>query len=431
MDKRVDILILLKHSGVEKTSAFLEIVKILNDKNIHVDVIVASSSDDTDSYYYNADNITYTVLNKTRIVSIEKKYYKKFKQTFLCQLMIKSYAYFKLFRKWLKYMHLCRSDSRNSYTYFLNDSMKKYRTNKKYDYIWVVDEYGLLWAKYLFEKCNISSKVIYHCLELYWENYPQGKKNHWKEFEGAELIQEARRALENVELVIIQDEMRWKVLREYTGLPEKMRKIFFPVSIYDYKFDNDRINDTKVVLKDGMKSIFYPTLLEEKRGCIRLVHMAEDLGKEFEVVIHGFSGDRQYIEKIKRLAQNNSAFSFSNYSLNYEELLILHQKIWCVFLYYGEENNNDAYIANSSNKLVMALQAGKPIITIGNHSLHILCEEYKCGISLRTWSKEELNRAVNILKDNYYEYSENAYRCYKERFDSKLYADNLLQEILK
>lgn len=108
----------------------------------------------------------------------------------------------------------------------------------------------------------------------------------------------------------------------------------------------------------------------------------------------------------------------------------MHNDVWCVFLYYGEKDDNNKYIVNSSNKLVMALQAGKPIITVGNQTLARLCSEYECGIALNSWVETEFVDAVRRLEQDYDFYCKNARRCYEERFCIKPYADGIYDKLL-
>ena len=117
--------------------------------------------------------------------------------------------------------------------------------------------------------------------------------------------------------------------------------------------------------------------------------------------------------------------------MSYDELLKAHKDVWCVFLCYGENDNNNKYIVNSSNKLVMALQAGKPIIVIGNRNLADFCNEYQCGVGLKDWSKVELEKALAKLEKDYEMYCENARRCYETRFDISLFIRDVYSKMSK
>ena len=184
-------------------------------------------------------------------------------------------------------------------------------------------------------------------------------------------------------------------------------------------------------IERNKKIIFYPAIIAPERGNLELVRMTQWLDDRFVTVLHAFTGiQNSYLTKIKKAISFPDKIVISITTLQYQQLVDMHSDVWCVFLYYGEKDNNDKYIVNSSNKLVMALQAGKPIITIGNQTLARLCLDYECGIALSGWVETEFADAISKLEKNYEYYCRNARQCYEERFDIKLYADQIYDKLL-
>lgn len=427
------IVSILKGAGVEKSSAYIEVIKLLVRKGIDVDIVIANQNRNyiEESYYLNNANINLQILNiidcNNGKVEILKKIIRKLKLEKICTTLLLAYQRicFGINRK--KY----EDDKSYAYDIFLDPSMRGYKLNENYDYILVNDEYGLLWADWINEKSDKKYKIIYYCLELYWEHYSLPMEKKWQNFSEYLLFEEARKALLKASLIVIQDEARWEVLCKYTGLGKDVCKVFLPVSMQSYKNVNTDVLSEKINIEKGKKVIFYPTFISAKRGCIELIHMTRFLNNEYLTVIHGFTATQGFLREVEKNIDDTERVIVSNTTFDYQELVDMHQDVWCVFLYYGESDNNNRYIVNASNKLVMSLQAGKPIITIGNHMLADLCKETGCGVSMNSWSGEEFVRAVSELDRNYEQYCWNARKCFEERYNINIYGEVLYDALIQ
>ena len=427
------ILVLLKNAGIEQSTAFIEVIKALVEKKNKIHIVIGNQADDyvREEYYYNEPNIEIEVLNtvknrESKIESLKKIIRKWGVLEKICEnvLLLIERIIFRVREK--------KIDDKNKFAFdeFLNSSMQDYIVKDEYDYIWTIDEYGLLWAEWINQKYHKKFKLVYYCLELYWEHFSLPEKKKWKYFKEYVLFEKAREVLLKVSIIIIQDEPRWKVLCQYTGIDNDSDKILLPVSIKNYEKKLMGNLHDRLGINAEKKIIFYPTLIAPKRGCIELTQMVEHLEDRFVTVIHGFASIKGFADK---LGENisTSKIIISNTTFGYQELVDMHQDVWCVFLYYGENDNNDKYIANSSNKLAMSLQAGKPIITIGNRMLAELCEEYECGKALMKWSEEEFAEVVHDIEENYDLYCKNARKCYKEKYDIGLYKEAMYSALLE
>ena len=424
------ILVLLETAGVEKTTAFLEVMRTLESRSIKVNITISQMDKDysMDQYYICSKYVSINVLEYS---SNSKSFLEKVKNVIrrnhrlekICSDIIILFDLF--YSSVLKFMrHIV--NQKDDIETFLNASMRGYLPGEDYSFFWVVDEKGLLWAEHINMNREAKVNVIYHCLELYWEHYLLQTKKDWRHKRIYDLFELAKDIVQKCSLVIIQDQNRWDVLCYYTGIPNSMKHFFLPISIWDYNYKGSNIVKERWNIEGkGFRIIFYPTYLAPKRGCTELTKISRNLPEDYMVVIHGFSAIPGYIRELNSTLSEKSKVLISNVSIEYDELVKLHRDVWCVFLYYDETDNNNKYITNASNKLVTSLQAGKPIITLGNQMLNELCVNYRCGVVINSWSEEEIRLALEKLESNYDVYCRNAKRCYEERFNIELFSESL------
>ena len=342
----VRIAFLLSNAGVEESVAFIEIIKILVKRNADIDIIIASQRKgmQIDRYYLNNAHINVKVLNVNNVekskIELLKDVIRRIRLEKVCETIFLVFKKLQFELKKWKY----HDDKICAYNYFLTSEMKNYKTDKKYDYIWVIDEVGLLWADWINGHSESPYRIVYHCYELYWEHYLMQRRKKWKDFLQYLLFEEAKKILYKVKLIVVQDSNRWKVLQRYTGVSESVSKVFFPISMEPYV--GNEIGNLRKTLNVGKdkKIIFYPTLLAEKRGCIELANMCRFLEKQYITVIHGFASVPGFLNKLYQNISDRSRIIVSNRVFDYHELVKMHQEVWCVFLYYGESDNNDKYI---------------------------------------------------------------------------------------
>lgn len=432
-EDRVKILFLLKNTNVEKTTVFIETVKALVERNAEVHIVIASQPAGyiAEKYYDVEPNIKMDVLDiasdtQTGVGGL-KNFIRKYEWLEKAAWTLVNFVSQWTFR--IK-NGITGKNKELVFEEFLTPSMRNFIPQKQYDYIWTIDEYGLLWAEWINLHSEIKYKIIHHSVELYWEHYSLPRHEHWQYFKQYALFERARTVLQNVGIIIIQDEERWKALCTFTGLDCKREKFLWPVSMRNYPVNIFDDIYEKMNIDRDKKIIFYPTIITPRRGCVELVRMTQQLDNQFVTVLHGFIALQDYLAKIKEAVSFPDKVIISNTTLDYQQLINMHHDIWCVFLCYGEADSNNKYIVNSSNKLVMALQAGKPIITIGNQTLAELCSEYECGIAVSKWETAEFVSAICELDKKYDLYCKNARKCYEERFNIEPYADEMYNKLL-
>ncbi len=428
------ILLLLENLGVEKTTIFIETVKALVERGAEIHIVIASQPEHyvRESYYDEEPNVRVDVLesvdNRVKAVGGLKELARKYKITERISWTVFNFAI--QWRFWIR-SKTNRKDEDYIFETFLSPAMRSFTPREQYDYIWTTDEHSLLWAEWINKNSEVKYQIVHHSFELYWEHYSLPAHKHWQYFKQYALTEKARTILQRAEIIIIQDEERWNVLCKYTGLNREREKFLWPLSIKDYPVNIRDDIYQKMNIARNKKIIFYPTFIAPERGNLELVRMTQRLDSRFVTVLHAFTGiQNYYLTKIKDAILFPDKIVISITTLQYQQLVDMHSNVWCVFLFYGEEDNNNKYIVNASNKLVMALQAGKPVITTGNQTLAKLCSEYECGIALSGWVEEEFINAVRKLEQNYELYCKNARRCYEERFNIKPYADEIYNRLL-
>ncbi len=428
------ILFLLKNLGDEKTTIFIETVKALVERGAEIHIVIASQPEHyvRESYYDEEPNVRVDVLesvdDRTKVAGGLKELARKYRITERISWTVLNFAI--QWRFWIR-SKTTRKDEDYIFETFLSPVMRSFAPREQYDYIWTTDEHSLLWAEWINKNSEVKYQIVHHSFELYWEHYSLPAHKHWQYFKQYALTEKARTILQRAEIIIIQDEERWNVLCKYTGLDCKREKFLWPLSMKDYQVNIRDDIYQKMNIGRNRKIIFYPTFIAPERGNLELVRMTQRLDSRFVTVLHAYTGiQNYYLTKIKDAISFPDKIVISITTLQYQQLVDMHSDVWCVFLYYGEEDNNNKYIVNASNKLVMALQAGKPVITIGNQTLAKLCSEYGCGIALSGWMEEEFINAVRKLEQNYELYCQNARRCYEERFNIKPYADEMYNRLL-
>ena len=428
------ILFLVQNFGVEKTTIFIETVKVLVEKGAKIDIAIACQPDYyvTEKYYDEEPNVRIEVLDRTDDSPIGvrglKSLFKKYEVTEKISWTILNFGVQWMF--WIR-SKVNKKKEASIFGEFLSSAMRNFIPREQYDYIWTTDEYGLLWAEWINRNSGTKYKIVHHSFELFWERFSLPMYKQWQYFKQYALFDRARLILQKSEIIIIQDEERWNVLCKYTGLDREREKYLWPLSIKDYPVNMRSDIYGEMHIERNKKIIFYPAIIAPERGNLELVRMTQWLDDRFVTVLHAFTGiQNSYLTKIKKAISFPDKIVISITTLQYQQLVDMHSDVWCVFLYYGEKDNNDKYIVNSSNKLVMALQAGKPIITIGNQTLARLCLDYECGIALSGWVETEFADAISKLEKNYEYYCRNARQCYEERFDIKLYADQIYDKLL-
>lgn len=417
------VMILIKNGYETNTSDFIEVIQMFLFNDVKIHLTIAEAEGVIDDYYKNKKFEVEILNTKNRRRSLLEALKSVIRNNkIICDICCYLVSFIENIIFMWKY-----KNARNKKVFvtnsFLTPKMRMYVPKESYDFVWVHDEKGLLWAEYIKKVHNLQCSVVYHCVELYWEHFLCQKKRKINYYSQYALFEYARKILMNTDLIVIQDKDRWDVLCRYTGAFEK-KHVFFPVSMYDYNLKIEKYNTIS-------KIIYYPTMIAEKRRCLELIKIFKYIKmKDLELEIHGIHADPGYLKLLKK-EKLSDKIVLSNSAMSYEDLIKKHREIWCVFIYYGEGDNNDKYVVNSSNKIAMALQAGKPIISIGNYRISKMCKKYGCGIALKEWDVKEFKNAVKLLNNNYENFCRQARRCYEAKYNASNYYKDVLKGMME
>ncbi len=147
--------------------------------------------------------------------------------------------------------------------------------------------------------------------------------------------------------------------------------------------------------------------------------------------------DRHIIDKnelyIKKLINVNSKNLYlSSLTYDFNELFLAYEPIDIGIALYRFVDKNFGLIGRASGKLSFYLMYRKPVIVNKLDGYSDLIEEYNCGVVISDIENyREWNSALDKIKNNYEEYSDNAYRCYLNEYDFKTKSKNFIEYISK
>jgi glycosyltransferase involved in cell wall biosynthesis len=78
---------------------------------------------------------------------------------------------------------------------------------------------------------------------------------------------------------------------------------------------------------------------------------------------------------------------------------------------------NQTFVGGASGKMMSYLQAGVPVIMQDSPGVTEIIREFDCGEVLSELDCDEFNTLVRKICSDHYRYSENAVRCYNERYE--------------
>lgn len=280
------------------------------------------------------------------------------------------------------------------------DIMNLMLISNKYDLVIAFDQYAFLCSSYIFRK----NKVIHWSYDIYpYEPYFL-KKRRVKFY----LSLQKKSQLKNPYL-IIQDQSRESLLRDVLNIKEDVLNIFYlPISLKKVE---------PFLLSESMK---FPVLIQLGPGNIKcsdkLLDHFQKSNNRYRLIFHGHINN--WLKKL--LVNKKYCPIISDFSVNGDSLsnIVNYCDIGFVgYETYSEYDKNGYLISHASGQLVEFLRIKKPIISMGNTNMKDLVNHYKIGVHIETI--EELNNAIDIIRDNYNLFSNNCYKLYLESFCSE------------
>lgn len=145
---------------------------------------------------------------------------------------------------------------------------------------------------------------------------------------------------------------------------------------------------------------------------------------------HIIDKNEPYIKKLINVNSKNLYLSSLTYDFN--ELHLAYEPIDIGIALYRFVDDNFGLIGRASGKLSFYLKYRKPVIVNKLDGYSDLIEEYNCGVVINDINNcSEWNSALDKIKNNYEDYSDNAYRCYLNEFDFKMKSKNFIEYISK
>jgi glycosyltransferase involved in cell wall biosynthesis len=263
-----------------------------------------------------------------------------------------------------------------------------------------------------------ATPLVYFSDELYYNGHPGlacAKFSLEKEME--------KRAFRNVDLVLIQDEDRARLLFHDNSIvyqPEKV--LFFPVSwvgeasvsrsdFFVKRFPE--LKDKKVLLQHG-------SLAPERRSG-ELFQISRQCIEPYAMVFHG--GLSPYL----RAEYSRSRCWLSQPDLPLERLSDVASGTHIGLVFYTSANENDRLIAHASGQLALYLKCGVPVIVNSSGTIAALVRLWDCGIVVET--EKDIFEAADQICDNYEHYCRQAVTCFNYEYNLEKYYRNLVAKL--
>ncbi len=243
-----------------------------------------------------------------------------------------------------------------------------------------------------------GARKFYYSLELYTappaENYYHFKK----------IRQLEKRFHSKCDVTIIQDSYRKAAIAEYNKVHEKMKWVYFPVSIKgstvhsrtDYLHKMHGIEKSKkIVLNFGM--------ISERRDSDEVAKSLSHLPDQYQPLFHGYG----YSEELLKAITSYRNIIFSDRLIDESELDQLISSAYIGISIYNNRDLNNKFTILSSERNARYCKCGVPFVCLYNESAAEVYDTLPYFEMVKEIS--QIPAAVDKIHRNYDEYSRNAY----------------------
>lgn len=289
---------------------------------------------------------------------------------------------------------LVTGKGRRNYRKFLLDAIKYIRKISP-DIIILHDNYTAIILKWLLSIKN-RPLIIYDSSELYIDLEIKKVRDYKVKF----LQYFENKYLKYADIVIAANIERARIMKEYFGLKD-MPLVFDNVHRISDSFNKiecakkyDRLFNEKKF------TAIYAGGINKGRMTYELADAVGKLGDKYSLIIIGNAteNEKEYFRKF--IEENNySNISYLGFIPRNEFRYLLSRSKVSISA-FSQDTINHKYCA--SGKVYESLFEGLPILTTENPPLKRLCEEHGVGVSTNNFIK-----GLQLLKDNYEEYSNN------------------------
>jgi glycosyltransferase involved in cell wall biosynthesis len=292
-----------------------------------------------------------------------------------------------------------------------------------YDFLIGVDQEGIIAAGILAKIRKIP--YGYYSLEILAKEDIHKRKGFKKIFWNMLKILEShfsRKAF----ATIVQDNYRANILIKDNLLDES--KIFIVPNSYYFTDNNINNKNYDLGIPVDKKIIIYTGSIVQEVAIKEIIDQVKLWPEDTVLVLHA-PHRTPYLEEVEQIINQNNLrdkIIISIKRLTFDELCILIRQAHIGISFYESVDKNTELAC--SGKVSFYLSQGIPMIinNISPQSMELV-SKYRCGVCVN--SSEEVGKAIQIILNNYSDYSENAKIAFKHELDFKKYFNKVLEYI--
>lgn len=231
-----------------------------------------------------------------------------------------------------------------------------------------------------------------------------------------------RKILSRNRKIIVQDHDRLDLLMKSIGVEANFSDVFYlPVSLPPPTLPKATNRNFTKLSKTNL-----PTLMQIgginafRSGSDELLKIYQDKFDEFNLWFHGLIFDE--IEKMLIEVDVLPFVSSSMVKQDHIPQLIYMCDIG--YINYRTQDLNFYYTSYASGQLVEFIRCGKPVIVKGNTNLRQYVERHKIGVAIQ--EIRDLVPAINLIKNDYENYSRNCIDLFEKTYNLKKYTQKLI-----
>ncbi|HEV2136872.1 MAG TPA: hypothetical protein VGR47_21815 [Terracidiphilus sp.] len=292
---------------------------------------------------------------------------------------------------------------------FHGSARKRLRTmfqSKHYSFVLSVEKGGFALASNALR--DLECPLIYYSLELYTAGHPLLAVDPRM----AALHRLEKRHANPRHVYVIQDDIRWNVLKSDLGIKQVRSKILLPVSEPAEPCpESSRLLRDQLGISDEKKILLYYGVVRPERDSLTLAAIADNLPDDWILVFHGPCHEDVAQRILEMSAKRKVLMSRALVPSAQREQLIKSADVGLSI--YRQTSENDRLTGFSSEKIALYLKCGVPIIGHDNESYaHIWAR----GGGLPVSAVDQIPSALARIAPRLDYYRKSARRVYEEHY---------------
>lgn len=215
-------------------------------------------------------------------------------------------------------------------------------------------------------------------------------------------------------LTIIQDEIRWNVLKKLNNLNNTYPAMFMPNSPMAHKLSSRNSNylREKYEIPKNRIIVIYSGSLGVWTGIDRIISATERWDDRFVLILHGRGIPEFMNDLCEYVSHSDGKIILSTDQLEESEYEEMINSADIGLSWYADQSDpNVYYIGAGSGKLFYYLKHGLPVITNRYPGLPEIVEDNNAGLCLENENK--ISNGLNKIVLNYQSYSSNAKKAFE------------------